>query len=69
MCLSISYIQCRFITKYFNMFNCDVKMSFYKHALIIKGALDKYNIIPQLFPKNVGIFMPLEVLAWVMTAC
>ena len=33
------------------------------------GALDKYNIIPQLFPKKVGIFIPLEVLAWVMTAC
>ena len=35
----------------------------------LKGALDKYNIIPQLFPKRVGIFIPLEVLAWVMTAC
>ena len=37
--------------------------------LIVKGALDKYNIIPQLFPKKVGIFIPVEVLAWVMTAC
>ena len=35
----------------------------------VKGALDKFNIIPQLFPKKVGIFIPLEVLAWVMTAC
>ena len=35
----------------------------------IKGALDNLNIIPQLFPKKVGIFIPLEVLAWVMTAC
>ena len=35
----------------------------------LKGALDKYNIIPQLFPEKVGIFIPLEVLAWVMTAC
>ena len=37
-----------------------------------KGALDKYNIIPQLFQKRkkeVGIFIPLEVLAWVVTAC
>ena len=34
-----------------------------------QGALDKYNIIPKLFPKKVGIFTPLEVLAWVMTAC
>ena len=37
--------------------------------LLIKWALDKFNIIPQLFPKKVGIFIPLEVLAWVMTAC
>ena len=35
----------------------------------LKGALDKFNIIPQLFPKKVGIFITLEVLAWVMTAC
>ena len=35
----------------------------------VKGVLDKCNIIPQLFPKKVGIFIPLEVLAWVMTAC
>ena len=35
----------------------------------LKGALDKFNIIPQLFPKKVEIFIPLEVLAWVMTAC
>ena len=28
----------------------------------VEGALDKYNIIPKLFPK-VGVFIPLEVLA------
>ena len=27
------------------------------------------NIIPQVFPKKVGIFLPLEVFAWAMTAC
>ena len=36
---------------------------------IIKGALDNFNIIPNFFPKKVGIFIPLEVLAWVKTAC
>ena len=35
----------------------------------LKGALDKFNIIPQLFPKKVQIFIPLEVLAWVINAC
>ena len=25
---------------------------------LFKGALDKYNIIPQLFQKKVGIFIP-----------
>ena len=35
----------------------------------VKGALDKYSIIPKLFPKKVGIFIPLKVLAWVVTAC
>ena len=39
------------------------------NAPSFKGALDKFNIIPQHFPKRVGIFIPLEVLAWVMTAC
>ena len=34
-----------------------------------KGTLDKYNIIPQLFSIKVGIFIPLNVLAWLMTAC
>ena len=29
----------------------------------LKGALDKFNIIPQLFPKKLGIIIPLEVLA------
>ena len=36
---------------------------------VLKGALDKYNIIPQPFPKIFEIFIPLEVLARVMTAC
>ena len=37
----------------------------------LKGALDKYNVIPQLLPKKKknGIFIPLEVLAYLMTAC
>ena len=34
-----------------------------------KGVLDKFNIIPNFFPQKVGIFIPLEVLAWVKTAC
>ena len=37
--------------------------------LSVKGALDKYNITPQLFPKKVEFFIPLEVLTWVMSAC
>ena len=36
---------------------------------MIKRALDKYNIILQLSPKTVEIFILLEVLACVMTAC
>ena len=36
---------------------------------MIKRALDKYKIILQLSPKRVEIFILLEVLAWVMTAC
>ena len=36
---------------------------------MIKRALDKYNIILQLSPKRVEIFILSEVLAWVMTAC
>ena len=31
--------------------------------------MDKFNIIPKLFPKKVGTFIPLEMLEWVMTAC
>ena len=38
------------------------------HWICLKGALDKFNIIPT-FSRKVGIFIPLEVLAWVMTAC
>ena len=40
-----------------------------KNNYIFKGALDKYNIIPNFFFKKIGIFIPLEVLAWVLTAC
>ena len=29
----------------------------------VKGALDKFNIIPNFVPKKVGIFISLEVLA------
>ena len=40
----------------------------FEFKLTFKGALDKFNIIPNFFPKKVGIFIPLEVLAWVKTA-
>ena len=36
---------------------------------LLKETLDKYNIIPPTFSKKVVIFIPLEVLAWVTTAC
>ena len=46
------------------------KMSlFFLNLQFLKGALDKFNIIPNFFPKKVGIFIPLGVLAWVKTAC
>ena len=37
----------------------------------LKGTLDKSSsaLSPQLFPKKVEIFIPLEMLAWVMIAC
>ena len=38
------------------------------NLFLFKGALDKYNIIPN-FPKEVVIFIPLELSAWVITAC
>ena len=34
-----------------------------ENVSLFKGALDKFNIIPNFFPKKVGIFIPLEVLA------
>ena len=37
--------------------------------MIKRAYVDKYNIILQLSPKRVEIFILLEVLAWVMTAC
>ena len=38
-------------------------------TFVLKGALDKYNIIPQLFSKKVRIYISLEVLVWVMNVC
>ena len=43
---------------------CHTIVSFLQQVCTLKGALDKYNIIAQLFPKKLG-----EVLAWVMTEC
>ena len=40
-----------------------------KYVEFFKGALDKFNIIPNFFPKKSVIFIPLQVLAWVKTAC
>ena len=34
-----------------------------ERLVLLKGALDKFNIIPNFFSKKVGIFIPLEVLA------
>ena len=41
---------------------------------VIKGALDKFNIITPTFStkkkkKKKNVFLPLEMLAWEMTAC
>ena len=41
----------------------------YRNTYLNQRGTGKYNTIPQLFPLKVGIFIPLEVLAWVMTAC
>ena len=45
-----------------NMSGVDVRgfvnKLFISNVYILKGALDKYNIIPQLFQKKVGIFNP-----------
>ena len=46
-----------------------VKSFYSNRKTYIKGTLDKFNIIPNFFPKKVGIFISLEVLAWVKTAC
>ena len=35
----------------------------------LKGALDKYNIIPKLFLTKVVTFLSFDLLAWVMIAC
>ena len=62
---------------FFSLFGMELKKSAKnrknekKQNLIkcFQGALDKCNIIPNFFQKKVGIFIPLEVLTWVMTAC
>ena len=36
---------------------------------ILKGHWTNVTSSSNFFPKKVGIFIPLEVLAWVMTAC
>ena len=41
----------------------------WQYLITFNGALGKFNIIPNFFSKKVGIFIPLEVLAWVKTAC
>ena len=50
-----------------------IHLSFFWHldqTPQFNGALDKYNIIPKLFPKKGwDFYISLEVLAWVMTAC
>ena len=33
------------------------------------GALDKYNIIPNFFTKKLRFFIPLEMLAYVLSPC
>ena len=56
-----------YITEFWSETMCSYGL---KHLHIIKEALDKFNIIPNFFLKKVGIFIPLEVLAWsVKTAC
>ena len=71
--LNVIFAQERIMN--FNVFTISSKKyilklhTFCKVLLKFKGALDKFNIISQLFPKKVGIFIPLEVMAWVMTAC
>ena len=53
--------------QYIDHFSSSTPLTLFALYVTFKGALDKYNIIPQLFSENVGIFIPLEVLAWVMT--
>ena len=58
---------------------CNLQQIFHRGSMILnssafwvtllKETLDKYNIIPPTFSKKVVIFIPLEVLAWVTTAC
>ena len=40
-----------------------------KIALIIKGALDNFSLIPNFFFKKVEIFVSLEVYTYEVTAC
>ena len=78
--LLISLLKIR--EQYFSMISSRIQVTNNSHWLVclesydlsaiellsIKGALDKNNIILQLFPKKVGVFIPKEVLAWIMTA-
>ena len=57
-------ILCKRISSVFFYFEFD-----FLCIILFQGALDRFNIIPQLFPKKLGFFLPLEVLACVMTAC
>ena len=51
----------------------DIERNFECVRLIVKGAWDKNNIIPltfsKTFSKKVEIFIPLQVLLFVMTTC
>jgi len=62
-------VQCTFALQMYLIFYENVIHASQKlmHICIIKGALDKYSIISD-FSKMFD-FIPLEVLALVMTAC
>ena len=41
----------------------------YGGALLLKGTLDNFNLIPHFFFKKIEIFIPSEVYTNVVTAC
>ena len=43
---------------------CSDQQTFRLMQIPLKGALDKYNIIPQLFPKKFGIFVFVPLVAF-----